>query len=103
MADERKAGDGDGGRDRKTAGSITPIDGPVTPEITARRLDQLGALLHRAGDVCGTVARLVREGGFDPRTCATMIEAAEHLEDMDDVGAGTALTLRRLLATVRKG
>jgi hypothetical protein len=83
-------------------GSITPPDGPVTPEGTARRLDQLGALLRRAGDVCVSVASLVRQGGFDPHTCEVMEEAAEHLEDMDDVSAGTALTLRRLLTQQRK-
>lgn len=77
-------------------GQVTPPDGPVTPEETARRLDALAANHHRAGDLLTATAKLVREGGFDSRTRSFLLDVAEHVEDLSDIDAGTGLNLRRL-------
>lgn len=82
---------------------VTPPDGPATPGGTARQIDQLGDFFGRAEETCRRVARVVREGGFDSRTLDVMEEAAEHFEESDDIGAGTGLSLRRLIAQYRKG
>ena len=84
-------------------GGITPPDGPVTPEATARSIRRLRTFWRRADEIGERLERLVVEGGFDSRTVAVMEEAAEHFEDNDDIGAGTALMLRRFIATIRKG
>jgi hypothetical protein len=68
MADERKAGAGTWSRDRKS----TPALGLPSPESTAKSVRRLRANIARTGELCGSVERLVLEGGYDARSRAVM-------------------------------
>lgn len=90
----KKTGVGDGRRDRKS----TPAIGLPTPEATIRQVAQLRGTLERTVDLCRSVEALVREGGFDARSRAFLIEVGEHFEEMSTIAAGTGRALLRLAA-----
>jgi hypothetical protein len=92
MADERKAGAGTWSRDRKS----TPALGLPSPESTAKSVRRLRANIARTGELCGSVERLVLEGGYDARSRAVMEDLADHFDALANIAAGTARALRRL-------
>jgi hypothetical protein len=76
---------------------VTPVVGLPTPEAAARLIAHLADGLRRSIDICDQVERLVREGGFDTRARAFMIEAADAFDvELASVASGTGRALRRL-------
>jgi len=94
MADDpKKTRVGTGDRDRKT----TPAFGLPTPEATIERIGKLIRTLERTVDLCRRVEQLVREGGFDARSRAFLMEVGEHFEEqLPPVSIGTGRVLKRL-------
>lgn len=97
MPNDSQKGAGDGGRERER--KSTPAIGLPTPEATIRQVAQLRVTLERTVELCRSVEKLVREGGFDARARAFMRETGEHWEEeLSPIAAGTGRALRRLAA-----